>query len=71
MIPVSEQELLDYNSEMRTKVDSELTAASNDRLKFVHARNGLAYDMYPTKNQKVNTADCGLGNVLMDKFKEV
>ena len=47
LIPVSEKELEDYNQQTRSEVENELMKESNGRLKHVHAKIGLAYDMYP------------------------
>lgn len=54
-IPVTEAELADYNQANRDQFDAELTKASNNKLKHVHAKLGLAWDMYPKKDAKFDT----------------
>jgi hypothetical protein len=46
LIPVTQSEMADYNAETRSQLNHEL---DNNKLKFMHAKIGLAFDMFPKK----------------------
>jgi hypothetical protein len=52
LIPVTQSEMSDYNLQMRSQVDQVLMADSNNKLRHVHAKIGLAFDMFPKKSAK-------------------
>jgi hypothetical protein len=52
IIPVTDDEIADYNAKTREAVDLELMEASNQKLRHAHAKLGLAWEMFPRAKAK-------------------
>jgi hypothetical protein len=54
LIPVTQSEIVDYNKTTRAEVDQEMIEL---KLRAVHAKLGLAFDMYPRNTAKFDAKD--------------
>lgn len=54
LIPVLQSEIQDYNKEARDQIDQEFVL---DKLKVVHAKLGLSYNMYPKETSNFDSTD--------------